>query len=115
MEHRSIKSETGIIAGVGVGYDSNIADRAGFKFEEVQNTIEKRRRERGLVVRERKKPGRKPLGPVAMSGAERKRKHDRIKRLQALVTPERRQAGVDQPLPLRRSAPVNLSRKDRKV
>jgi hypothetical protein len=53
-----------------------------------------------LVVRERRKAGRKPLFGVKMTDAERQRRSRRNKRLQALVAPERRQAGAVQPRPL---------------
>lgn len=90
------------------GIDTAIADAAGFKFREMRIKIVS-------SARRRRKPGRKPLGAIAMTGPERKRKYDRNKRLQALVTPERRPTGARQPLPLGRSAPVNLLRKDMKT
>src|SRR5262249_7085078 len=60
FEHRSIGGETGIIitrnsdAVVGEGIDSNIADQAGFKFEEVNSTVGRRRKR---PPRERSEPG----------------------------------------------------------
>src|SRR5262249_30866479 len=55
------------------GLDSQIAAFTGFKFEEVTNTIMRRRR--FVPLRERRKAGRKPIGPIAMTSAERVRKH----------------------------------------
>jgi hypothetical protein len=89
---------------IGVGRDSDIARDAGFKFEEVNNTVARRRRK---PLRERCKPGRKPIGAIAMTGAERKQRHDLKKKLQALATPERPQAGAVQPSPLGLAVPAN--------
>jgi hypothetical protein len=61
-----------------------------------------------LKPKRRRKPGRKPIGPVAMTTTERVRKHRRQKRLQALVTPERRQAGAVPLSPLELAAPANV-------
>lgn len=58
-----------------LGRDSQIAAFAGFEFQEVDNTIEERRARYGRPLRLRKKPGRKPNGECAMSGAERVRNH----------------------------------------
>jgi hypothetical protein len=55
---------------VGAGWDTSIADAAGFKFEEVDNTISARRSKYRRPLRERKKPGR-PKGERAMTTAER--------------------------------------------
>jgi hypothetical protein len=60
---------------IGVGRDSNIAREAGFEFQEVNNTIARRRLKYGKPLRPRRKPGRKPLGTRAMTGAERVAKH----------------------------------------
>jgi hypothetical protein len=57
------------------GRDSQIAAFAGFDFEEVGNTVENRRAKYGRPLRERQKPGRKPLGDRAMTSAERVRNH----------------------------------------
>lgn len=90
------------------GRDSQLAAINGFELQELQTTQTRRRQSYGRPLRERRKAGRKPIGPIAMSGAERKRKHDQNKRLQALSTPERPQTGPDQPLPLGWSAPVTI-------
>jgi hypothetical protein len=58
-----------------LGTDSAIAFAQGFKFEEVNNTVERRLKLKGKKLRERKKPGRKPIGERAMTTAERVRKH----------------------------------------
>jgi hypothetical protein len=57
------------------GRDSQIAALAGFKFQELDNTIARRRRKYGRPLRERRKAGRKPLGDRKMTTAERVRKH----------------------------------------
>jgi hypothetical protein len=62
------------VAAVG-GRDSQIAALAGFKFQELDNTIARRRRKYGRPLRERRKAGRKPLGDRKMTTAERVRKH----------------------------------------
>jgi hypothetical protein len=81
LEHHSIGGETGIIAGTGRGQDSAIAAATGFKFEEVTNTVERRRRR---PLRERQKPGRKPIGDKAMTGAERVQRHrEKLKLLES--------------------------------
>ena len=54
------------------GLDSAIATAVGLNFEEVDNTVARRRKR---PPRERRKPGRKPIGPVAQTTAERVRKH----------------------------------------
>jgi hypothetical protein len=56
---------------VGAGWDTSIADAAGFKFEEVDNTINARRSKYKHPLRERKKPGPKPKYGRTMPGAER--------------------------------------------
>jgi hypothetical protein len=56
---------------VGTGWDTSIADAAGFKFEEVDNTISARRSKYRRPLRERKKPGPRPKGERAMTTAER--------------------------------------------
>jgi hypothetical protein len=89
--------------------DSAIADSAGYGFQEVDNTVERRRRKYGRPLRERKKPGRKPIGLIAQTPAERVRKHRRNKALsKTLATHERVPAGADQPLPLGLTVPVDL-------
>jgi hypothetical protein len=85
-----------------VATDSNIADQAGFKFEEVDSTMERRRKR---PLRERRKAGRKPLGERAMTTAERVAKH-RDRKLLALATHERLPAGTVQPPPLGQAVPV---------
>jgi len=108
FEKRSIGGETGIIGGavVGEGIDSTIANQAGFEFEEVDNTVERRRRH---PPRERRKVGRKPIGLIAQTSAERARKYRRNKALsKTLVTHERLPAGTLQPLPLGLTVPVDL-------
>jgi hypothetical protein len=117
FEHRSVDGETGIIipknsdAVVGVGIDSNIANQAGLKFEEVDSTVERRRRKYGRPLRERKKPGRKPIGLVAMTTAERMRKYRRNKVLKRPLPTGVTTAGTEQPLPLGPTVPVDLSMK----
>src|SRR5262249_10590058 len=86
--------------------DSAIANSAGYGFQEVNNTVERRRRH---PPRERRKPGRKPIGLIAQTTAERVRKHRRNKALsKTLATHERVPAGADQPLPLGLTVPVDL-------
>jgi hypothetical protein len=57
------------------GIDSQTAAFAGFEFQEVDNTIAERRARYGRPLRPRKKPGRKPNGECAMTGAERVANH----------------------------------------
>jgi hypothetical protein len=92
--------------GIPHGLDSKIAFDNNFSFEEVDNTVARRRERYGKPLRERRKVGRKPIGPVAMTTAERVAKHRRAKQLQALATPESPQTGVRRPSPLGLSAPV---------
>jgi hypothetical protein len=63
---------------------------------------------RPIVVRERRKVGRPPIGAIAMLPRERVARHRLQKRLQALIAPERHQAGTVQPLPHRLPVPANL-------
>src|SRR5262249_15623245 len=93
---------------VGRGLDSEIADSAGYGFEEVNNTVERRRRKYGRPLRERRKVGRKPIGPIAQTSAGRARKYRRRKALKfkALATHERLPAGTVQPPPLGQAVPV---------
>src|SRR5262249_30420944 len=86
--------------------DGAIADSAGYGFQEVNNTVARRRRKYGRPLRERRKAGRKPLGERAMTTAERVAKHRARKKLPALATHERVPAGADQPLPLGLAVPV---------
>jgi hypothetical protein len=72
--------------------------------------VERKRRSRPLENRR----GRKPAGLIAMTSAERVRKHRRAKRLRALVALERPPTGAGQPSPRGRPAPVNLS-KEKKI
>src|SRR5262249_9248179 len=91
--------------------DSAIADAAGFKFEAVDNTVAERRKRYGRPLRERRKAGRKPIGLIAQTTAERGRKHRQRKALKfkAPATHERLPAGTVQPSPLELAVPVDLS------
>jgi hypothetical protein len=89
------------------GRDSQIAALAGFKFQELDNTIARRRRKYGRPLRERRKAGRKPLGDRAMTTAERVRKHR--EKSKAPAPHGRSQTGVVQPPPLGPTAPVIVS------
>jgi hypothetical protein len=66
-----------------LGIDSAIAASAGFQFEEVFNTVERRRERYGKPLRWRKKVGRKPIGDHAMSPVERVRKHRAKKKVKS--------------------------------
>jgi hypothetical protein len=57
------------------GTDSAIAVAMGFEFENPDKVVELRLKLKGKKLRERKKPGRKPIGVRAMTTAERVRKH----------------------------------------
>jgi hypothetical protein len=93
----------------GPGRDTFTADKNGLQFQEVDNTIAKRREKYDRPLRERKKAGRKPIGLVAQTSAERMRKYRRNKALsKTLATHERLPAGTLQPLPLGLTVPVDL-------
>jgi len=70
--------------------------------------LERKRRSRPLSGR---KAGRKPIGPIAMTSAERARKHRREEQLIALA-PHERSTGAGQPLPQGQPAPVAILQKD---
>jgi hypothetical protein len=90
--------------------DGAIADSAGYGFQEVNNTVERRRRKYGRPLRERRKPGRKPIGLIAQTTAERARKHRRNKALLKRSPPTSvATAGTEQPMPLGPTVPTALS------
>jgi len=72
--------------------------------------VERKRRSRPLQGRR----GRKPIGAIAKTTAERVREHRRKKQLTTLAAPSAAKTGVGQPLPQGRSAPVNFLQKERK-
>jgi hypothetical protein len=67
--------DSGLGGWAGRGKDSSAASLHGFEFQEVDNTIARRRARYGRPLRLRRKPGRKPLGERAMTTAERVAKH----------------------------------------
>jgi hypothetical protein len=77
---------------------------SGFGYQDVTAEVESLRKR----LREQRKAGRKPLGAIAMSSAERVRKHRDAKKRKAPATPGRLPAGAVQPLPLGLTAPVIL-------
>jgi hypothetical protein len=89
--------------------DGAIADSAGYGFQEVDNTVAVRRKRYGRPLRERRKPGRKPIGLIAQTTAERVRKHRRNKVLKRSPPTSVATAGTDQPLPLGLTVPTALS------
>lgn len=89
--------------------DTYVAASNGMGLENITRTIEERRAKYGKVPRERQKAGRKPIGPVAMSAAERMRKHRRNKALKRSPPTSVPTAGVDQPMPLGSTMPAELS------
>jgi len=58
-----------------------------------------------IIQREAKKPGRKPIGEVAMSGAQRKAKYDAKKKLQLPATQRALPPGAAAPPPLGPAVP----------
>ena len=92
------------------GLDSTIADATGFKFEEVDTTVAERRKRYGRPLRERRKAGRKPIGLIAQTTAERVRKYRRNKALKRSPPTSVPTAGTDQPMmPLGLAVPTALS------
>jgi hypothetical protein len=76
--------------------DSAIAGSAGYGFQEVDNTVERRRKKYNRPSRERKKPGRKPIGPVAQTDAARMLKYRRNKVLKRSPPTSVSRPGADQ-------------------
>jgi len=76
--------------------DSAIAAGAGYDFQEVDTTVERRRKKYDRPLRERKKAGRKPIGPIAQTNAARMRKYRRNKILKRLLPTGVSRPGADQ-------------------
>ena len=89
--------------------DGAIADSAGYGFQEVNNTVEHHREKYDRPLRERKKPGRKPIGLIAQTTAERVRKHRRNKSLKRSPPTSVATAGTEQPMPLGPTVPTAIS------
>jgi hypothetical protein len=102
-------------------YDSYVAAANGMRLENITRTIEERRagfsrhsitgeieskKFKPKPVRERQKAGRKPLGPVAQTSAERARRYRRNKALRSKPH-ERHEVGTDQQPSLPRLSSVS--------
>src|SRR5262249_2413233 len=87
--------------------DTYVAAANGMGLENITRTIAERRAKHGKEPRERKKAGRKPIGPVAQTSAERMRKHRRNKALKRPQPTGVTTVGTDQPMPRLSSAPTD--------